>query len=1077
MPRRALGTWIALMIVLSVAGIGAQNSLHSVGTQVEGTPSALMQATAEQRFGPAADNWLMLRGDPKKVAAARKLLTARLAKINVALIGPVLEQGPGKIILAARMHDTYERRMRVVSPHIRRIVDATPTTGLEVRVGGAPDLGNAIIKGSVDDIKRFELITAPLLLIILLLVFRTPLAAGLPLLIGLTTIGGAAGVLAIVNRFYDLDVFAMNLASMMGLALGVDYSLLLVSRYREERALGKPPPQAAARAADTAGETVLSAGIIVILGMSITGLVAPGDLLFSAAIGVCVAAALSVIGGLVAIPALLSIAGDKIDVYPLCGRLTVPGTGRFAARISRPIRRPRLTGALGFGLLAALSLPTLAITTGIPDFTSLPSNARARIDYAAMAHAFGDAWNPPYRVLVTVDKGTITDPHRLKVLADWEQKMARRSDVASVLGPGVIESRTRQLAKAGAKAKSAAASLKRAARDQQRLRDGLTRADAGVRTLRAGLGEAAQGASQLAVGGHAAAGGARRMDAGLVQAKAGAAQLHRGLTAGVSGADALAAGARRVERGNAALAKGLATAVRRSAAAGPGATTLADGLASGVKELARLKQPVEAVQNQLLTAEQQLDALPAAARSDPHVRSSYDALRTAGALIDGKNPSDGSRFVADYDGLIAAIDTAVTESQKAADGAGDLRSGLGELRAGLVRARDGATAVSGGAERVAVGAQQEADGLRQLQSGAATLEAGLTTLSGGGRQISDGVARLQAGADTLAAGLGNGARKAVPLSAGLATMQRGVTASAKAGKSLEGQLDQTTQLVRATGSGYLPLALIETGGASDRAALGAALNLDRGGNAAIVTVFGRGNTVVAGHPLRPILERELAPLGRAMDGVAQIGGPATEFQDFDRLSAARLPILIAVAALVTWLALSYILGSLLLAAIAVGLNLLTVSATFGVLVLMFQGSAPLGGPGYIDIIGLMGVFGLVFALSIDYTMFLLLRMVEGYRETGNTEAAIAHGLRTTAGVVTGAAAVMVGVFAAFSSAQMINLRQMGVGLAVAVLIDATLVRLVLLPVAIRAGGDACWRMPRRLSRPRPASPPREQFEH
>ncbi len=548
MPRRALGVWITLMVALSVAGIGAQKSLHSVGTQVEGTPSALMQATAEDRFGSYGDVWLMLRGDPKDVAATRTLLTQRLARIDVALIGPVLEKGPGKIILAARMHDSYERRMRVVTPRIRRIVDATPAPGVEVRVGGAPDLGNAIIQGSVDDIKRFELITGPLLLIILLLVFRTPLAAGMPLLIGLTTIGGAAGVLGTINRFYDLDVFAMNLASMMGLALGVDYSLLLVSRYREERAAGHAPAVAATRAADTAGETVLAAGIIVILGMIITGMVAPGSMLFSASIGVSVAAVLSVLGGLVAVPALLSIVGDKIDAYPLCGRLTVPGTGRFAERISRPIRRPRLAGGLGLALLAALSVPTLGITTGIPDFTSLPPDARARIDYAAMARAFGDAWNPPYRVLVTVDKGTITDPRRLKVLADWEQKMARRGDVASVLGPGAIEPRTRKLKKAGEQAKTAAASLKRAARDQRRLSDGLTKADAGVQNLRAGLDEAARGASELAGGGGAAASGARRMDAGLAQAKTGASQLHDGLDAGVRGADALATGAAREAR-------------------------------------------------------------------------------------------------------------------------------------------------------------------------------------------------------------------------------------------------------------------------------------------------------------------------------------------------------------------------------------------------------------------------------------------------------------------------------------------------------------------------------------------------
>lgn len=1057
-----MGLWLAAMIVLSALGIGAQQQLHSTGVAVAGTPSALMQHEVERRFGSTGDVYLMLRGEPRDVAVARKRLARGLARIDVTLVGPLLEPSPGKILLAARARGDFESIVRDTSPKILRVVDATPAPGVQVLAGGGADLPNAIIKGSIDDIKLFELITAPLLLIILLLVFRTPLAAGMPLLVGFTTIGGAAGVLAIVNRYYDLDVFAMNLASMMGLALGVDYSLLLVSRFREERARGLAPADAAARAADTAGETVLSAGCIVILGMIVTGTVAPGDLLWSAAVGVSIAAVLSVTGGLVAVPALLTLAGDRIDRFPLCGRLTVPGTGRFAERISRPLPHPRLAAGLMFAALTALSVPALAMTTGLPDYTSLPPDARARVDYAAIARAFGDEFNPPYRVLVTVDKGTITEPRRLKALADWQRRLARRSDVASVLGPGVIEPRARQLRKAGEQARTAAATLKRAAGDQRRLQKGLAEADAGVQDLRAGLDTAAAGAAQLASGGSTAVAGARRLDAGLAQAKAGSAQLRRGLGAGIDGADALATGAARVKAGAARLTAGLASAVRRSGAAAPGAAKLADGLATGAEDLTRLREPVEAMQHQLLTAQEQLDALPAAARSDVHVRQSYDAIRTAAALIDGKNPKDGAPLADGYDGLIAAIGTAAAESGRAATGASKLRTGLTDLRAGLVRARDGASTVSAGARRVAAGAELEAAGLRQLQAGAVALDSGLGSLSGGGGQISAGVARLQAGAETLAAGLSDGARQAAPLVDGVGTMERGVAANTRASRSLERQLGQTTQLVRATGSGYLPLALVDTGPAADRAALGTSLNIDRGGNAAIVTVFGHGNTVVDGHPLRPIVERQMRQLAHQIGGTAQIGGPATEFQDFDRLSAQRLPILIGVASLVTWAALSFILGSMLLAAIAVGLNLITVGATFGVLVLGFQGSAPLGGPGYIDAIGLMGVFGLVFALSIDYTMFLLLRMVEGYRLTGSTDAAIAHGLRTTAGVVTGAAAVMVGVFAAFSSAQMINLRQMGVGLAVAVLLDATLVRLVLLPACVRLGGDACWRMPRFL---------------
>jgi RND superfamily putative drug exporter len=159
-----------------------------------------------------------------------------------------------------------------------------------------------------------------------------------------------------------------------------------------------------------------------------------------------------------------------------------------------------------------------------------------------------------------------------------------------------------------------------------------------------------------------------------------------------------------------------------------------------------------------------------------------------------------------------------------------------------------------------------------------------------------------------------------------------------------------------------------------------------------------------------------------------------------------------------------VLRSVLLPLLAVLLNLFTVAAAFGVLVLLFQGGAPLGGPGYIDAIMVSGVFSVVFGLSIDYEVFLLARMREGYALTGTTQGAIEYGLRRTAGVVTGAALIMTGVFVAFAMSNIASMRQLGVGLTVAVLLDATLVRLVLLPAAIRLTGDRAWWLPRPLER-------------
>jgi RND superfamily putative drug exporter len=161
-----------------------------------------------------------------------------------------------------------------------------------------------------------------------------------------------------------------------------------------------------------------------------------------------------------------------------------------------------------------------------------------------------------------------------------------------------------------------------------------------------------------------------------------------------------------------------------------------------------------------------------------------------------------------------------------------------------------------------------------------------------------------------------------------------------------------------------------------------------------------------------------------------------------------------------------VLRALLLAAIAVVLNLLTVAVAFGVLTLLFHlpEDWPLGGHTYVDAVGATMIFGIVFGLSIDYAVFLLTRMREHYEREGDNAAAIRFGLERTAGVITGAAAIMMAVFIAFAGAPVATVSQLGVGLTVAVILDASFVRIVLLPALMLLLGDRVWWLPRPLER-------------
>jgi uncharacterized membrane protein YdfJ with MMPL/SSD domain len=159
--------------------------------------------------------------------------------------------------------------------------------------------------------------------------------------------------------------------------------------------------------------------------------------------------------------------------------------------------------------------------------------------------------------------------------------------------------------------------------------------------------------------------------------------------------------------------------------------------------------------------------------------------------------------------------------------------------------------------------------------------------------------------------------------------------------------------------------------------------------------------------------------------------------------------------------------SVVIAVKAVLLNLLSVAAAYGILVLVFQhgwGKGLLGFEftGGIDPFLPILLFVILFGLSMDYHVFILSRVREAYAKGMTTEEAVAHGIKTTAGVVTSAALVMVGVFAIFATLQAMIFKQFGVGLAAAILIDATIIRAILLPASMKLLGDWNWYLPKWL---------------
>jgi uncharacterized membrane protein YdfJ with MMPL/SSD domain len=217
------------------------------------------------------------------------------------------------------------------------------------------------------------------------------------------------------------------------------------------------------------------------------------------------------------------------------------------------------------------------------------------------------------------------------------------------------------------------------------------------------------------------------------------------------------------------------------------------------------------------------------------------------------------------------------------------------------------------------------------------------------------------------------------------------------------------------------------------------------------------------------LREEIVPgtVGAVPDAEAAVTGLGAQWQDSTDRMASTLPPVVAFVLVFAFVVMLVAFRSIVIAAKAIALNLLSVAAAYGVLVLVFQHGVGKGLLGFSSTAGIDPVvplllFVLLFGLSMDYHVLVLSRIREIFQRGGDMDEAISHGIKTTAGVVTSAAIVMVGVFAVFGTLSLLFFKQFGVGLATAVLIDATIVRAVLLPASMKLLGDWNWYLPRWL---------------
>jgi RND superfamily putative drug exporter len=294
---------------------------------------------------------------------------------------------------------------------------------------GEASVDKAIADTNERDFRRAELLSIPLSLAILLIAFGAIVAAGIPVLLALTAVVAAVGLLALPSHIWPSDDAANSVILLIGLAVGVDYSLFYIRREREERARGNGPEAALAAAAATSGRAVLLSGVTVLIamaGMFVTG----NKALTSVGIGAMLVVATAVAGSLTVLPALLSLLGDRIERgrLPLLGRRPARSSPVMGAFVDRVLRHPLASVLVSAGLLVALAVPAFALHTNNAGETALPQGLKIADTYNRIEQAFPGGGQPAYVVLEARD---VTAPPVRQAVAELRRRALESGELRS----------------------------------------------------------------------------------------------------------------------------------------------------------------------------------------------------------------------------------------------------------------------------------------------------------------------------------------------------------------------------------------------------------------------------------------------------------------------------------------------------------------------------------------------------------------------------------------------------------------------------------------------------------------------
>ena len=441
-PGRTVGTWIvAVFVAVALSALFLGDALTGEAEQLNNPESEQAYSLLADRLPPTTDgefttDVVLVRSD--SVTIDEPAFQQKLDKLV-----DRLRSTPGVLYVGDEPAAQKERAAliqiglsdEVAGENVVEALRAEDDEPFDLYVTGEWTVERDFQQVSQDDLKKGELqFGLPVALVVLMLVFGAVVAGLVPLALSLVAIMTALGLVALVGTAFDLSIFTVNMLTGMGLALGIDYSLFVVSRFREERAGGREKLDAIAATGRTASRAVLFSGLAFVVAM-FGLLIIPNTIFRSLAAGAILVGITSVLAALTLLPAVLSLLGDRVNALriPVIGRGAERGTGAegrlWGAIVRTVMRRPVVSLVLSAGLLVALALPVLEYRTGEAGIRTLPDRFASKQGFNVLEREF--AVGTTDTVTVVVD-GNVTAPETRSAIERLAKEMRNDRELRQV---------------------------------------------------------------------------------------------------------------------------------------------------------------------------------------------------------------------------------------------------------------------------------------------------------------------------------------------------------------------------------------------------------------------------------------------------------------------------------------------------------------------------------------------------------------------------------------------------------------------------------------------------------------------